>query len=423
MSRANYGIGHNRRSFRHGGDSNEIRISRGSEWFEFYGPTWRSPRIYEFTCTVIEIVKSVGLDDEHMTCNEEPVREILHAPIASDQQPSVQSVAWSPDGLYLVTVREAVRFWDARSGALKGDISHPFIRQALFSADGSVLYTFSNARDDAARAWDVASRRLLWKAGNVDGLPFAIDPLGRYIAVINRVGVYMLDARTGEPAGRSYLAGIGAVVAFSPDGRLLAAFEGNRPRFLVVDVESGKVQTDINFAPNAFIIHEPRSPEEDDEVDEKWDDLRRTKEIFGDWWGKPAFSPAGNRVAAANENGTTYILSRDARRGDGAWRLEHRLPGLLPSSGEEGKNVFEEIKAISWSLDGQLLARAHLFGQVSLVETRTWKIVCVLDGHKSALPGRPAGANDLAFSPGGNFLASVGMDNAARIWRVPKESS
>ncbi len=89
----------------------------------------------------------------------------------------------------------------------------------------------------------------------------------------------------------------------------------------------------------------------------------------------------------------------------------------IPDPKRSGKSLGGGIQTSTWSPDSRFYARAHEGhpGFASLVEASsgTWQVAGVF-------PHEKGGVNDVAFSPDGRMLASVGGDNACSIWRVPE---
>jgi WD40 repeat protein len=138
--------------------------------------------------------------------------------------------------------------------------------------------------------------------------------------------VTLWDARTLAPVRElEGLNGFSQEVAFSPDGRLLAAgsFDGTRGRTLVWDVRTGD----------------------------------RTRVEVGVLGASLAFSPDGRPLAANGMEDPTEV--REVRTGRVVARLR---------TGDSGRSV-------AFSPDGELLAVGHYRGTARLVSTRTWKPV------------------------------------------------
>jgi WD40 repeat protein len=187
--------------------------------------------------------------------------------------------------------------------------------------------------------------------------------------------VALFDARTLRPrGGLSGLRTTTQTLAFSPDGRLLAAAElGDPPETDTADYTGGGVRVwDVRRRALTGVRFEPSSP-------------------------SIAFSPDGALLAVASK--TTEV--RDTQSG--------RLVAQL-STPDLGRSV-------AFSRAGDLLATGHYDGTGQLWSTETWKPV-----------GRPLEGHDgkrllwIEFSPDGSTLATAGQDGTVGLWDVTTQT-
>lgn len=232
----------------------------------------------------------------------------------------VRALAWAPDGQHVLTVSggtrsagpdddyppAALRFWDARSGALRnavrplgdnpadvawspaGDLvavaygeliggrvvlldaaSGERVAQLAEAAPRRIVFDRTGQRllVVAARtslsAWDVRTRQRLWALPANDARAFiggaAFSPDGRQIAVTRMMRVEVLDAASGESLRTGPHAPSQGGVAYSPDGLLLACASPARGA-LLLDAQQltptrtlfgrGDVVTRLQFTPD-----------------------------------------------------------------------------------------------------------------------------------------------------------------------------
>jgi WD40 repeat protein len=265
----------------------------------------------------------------------------------------------------------------------------------------------SAGADGKARLWDVTSGqqlRGLPHAGSVGALTFSSD--GRRLAVAAPKAVKVWDTTTWQEIPPSPLATQGDLVgvAFSPDGRLLAAGGYGGHPATVWDAATGKLLREL---PNRWMV-----------------------------WSV-AFSPDGKRIASANADGTVRVW--DVTTGQEVVRPPLRHAG--PARG------------VAFSPDGQRLASGGLDQTVKVWDTTTWRPRLLLrdptggvlsvafspDGRRLAwgssdgtvkvwddageevhtLRGHTGWVNGVAFSPDGRHIASASADGTVRIWQAP----
>lgn len=126
-----------------------------------------------------------------------------------------------------------------------------------------------------------------------------------------------------------------------------------------------------------------------------WDASRG--ELLGEhddpsWMTSLVFSPDASMLATGHDDHKVRLWN--SRSG----KLMHVLNGHS-----------EEVSAVTFSADGRFLATAGEDRLVLLWDTRTGDRVGKLEGHTDRV-------DDLAFSPNGHRLASAGWDTSVRIW-------
>jgi WD40 repeat protein/DNA-binding SARP family transcriptional activator len=289
---------------------------------------------------------------------------------------SVQSLAYSPDGTWLATTTAdgRARLWDASTGERIQTLSgHDAGFDAAFAPDGATLVT--SGVSGPAILWDTASgevRRVLEGAEGWIG-SVAFSPDGTRIAA----GMGFTDAGlSGQvlvweaPTGR-LISTLGSSkpnddhafvdLAFSPDGRLLAAanFDGTAR---VWDLASGKQRLTLPIGGLVVAV---------------------------------AFSPDGRLLATAGSDGTVRVW--DVSTGEETQSFEGHVGTIL---------------SVAFSPDGKRLASASLDNTARLWDVSTGREVLVLTGHT-------LGLTDVAFSPDGTRLATSSNDGTVRVYVLP----
>ena len=143
---------------------------------------------------------------------------------------------------------------------------------------------------------------------------------------------------------------------------------------------------------NEFLHEFPRWITGLPEVRKDWSALLQTLEGHSGWVNAVAFSPDGQLLASASDEGPFRLW--DARTGALRDTLQRR-------SGW--------VNAVAFSPDGQLLVSASDDGTVKLWDARTGVLRDTLEGHSDWVKA-------IAFSPDGQLLASASDDGTVRLW-------
>ncbi|HLK56497.1 MAG TPA: AAA-like domain-containing protein [Chthonomonadaceae bacterium] len=195
---------------------------------------------------------------------------------------------------------------------------------ATFSPDGKILAL--GTEDGKAILWDTTSGR------QIAPIPVNMHP-------INNSDV--------------------AALAFSPDGRRLAAASGDPALVTVLDIASGR-------------------------------QIKQFKHTNGARRGL-AFSPDGKMLAAANWQGRVYLWDLVTNKLKSVW-WAHAKP----------------VNDVAFSPDGKTLATASEDDTVKLWNVLTQREMVTLTGPKGSV-------TSIAFSPDGNQLAALSQDDK-KVW-------
>jgi WD40 repeat protein len=103
------------------------------------------------------------------------------------------------------------------------------------------------------------------------------------------------------------------------------------------------------------------------------------------------FDPSGTRLAESSSN-SIYVQ---------VWDLTNQAPNILAHRGP--------VTAIAWHPDGRQLATASDNHDVYLWDLRFSKKREIVRAHSATVI-------DMAFSPQGDMLASMGADMALKLW-------
>jgi WD40 repeat protein len=326
----------------------------------------------------------------------------------SGHNEGVNSIALSLDGRTLASASDdkTIKLWDLASGtdlvSLGGHTDK--VNSVAFSADGRVLASASD--DRTIKLWDIASKRelrtLSGRSGAVWSVTFAPD--GHLLASGNFDDTIQLwDVANGHPLRTLR----GAYVAFSPDGRLLAAASAYSTGIDLWDVDTGRKlrsfsgqkdnPTSVAFSPDGRTL----ASGSQDKTVRIWDVASgltvRTFSGHFERVSSVAFSPDGRILASGSDDQTIKLW--DAASG----REIRTLTGHS-----------EAVYTVAFSPDGRILASGY--ETVKLWDAASGRVLHKLTGHAREI-------NAVSFSPDGRTLASGSSDQTIKFWNVTSGQS
>jgi YD repeat-containing protein len=242
-----------------------------------------------------------------------------------DRPEPVIALAFSPDGSRLATMsmyQARICLWDVASGrklhALEGPMRH--WTQMAFTPDGRTLASGAVGR---LNLWDVQTGHRdespAWNDGPVYTVAFSLD--GRLLACGGMRSIQVIDRVAGRRLYNFRGERMFSNLAFSPDGRILAATtNGLFPQLRLWDMATGEEQparvspgdtlVGLAFHPGGRLV--ATTAWSDTRV-HLWDVKPSAKEVRSfDLRGVPpqriAFSPDGRYLAVGLEDGTIAIV-------------------------------------------------------------------------------------------------------------------
>ncbi len=323
-----------------------------------------------------------------------------------------KQVAFSPDGSRLAAGADGVHLWDAATGAAQGTLGtgKEEVTGLVWSPDGRRL-AGALARDPVGGesqlyVWDVATgREVASLRCNSTSTALAFSPDGRHIAAnVLPSAARVWEVETGrEVAVLPGHAGLVIALAYSPDGRRLATGTSFPESAVDVwDVATGKLlgrgtgHTNqvrrVAFSPDGTRLASCSM----DQTVRLWDGgtaqpiatLRGHTNFLTDL----AFSPNGKSLVSASADQTLRLWDP----------ADGRLISVL-------RGHAAMIRALAFSPDGALIASASEDGTVRLWDAELAARNGVLEGHTRYV-------YDVAFSPDGKQVASAAWDGSVRLW-------
>ncbi len=230
-----------------GGLSGQVRLWETATWSERYSERGHRGSIVSVAASADAGRVFTGGRDGTARLWEGPSGRQLHRLTADDA--GVSAVAVSPDGRTLAAcgTGQTVRIWDAATGKLRHLVrtgSHASLWIA-FLPDGAKLIAFGP--NGAASEIDAATGkvRLLHAGGDSSFTRVALSADGRLAVSFDRSQAYARQLRTGRRSGVFGIPGTGYFygIALDPTGRLLACDAGQR--VVLIELDSGKVVRQI----------------------------------------------------------------------------------------------------------------------------------------------------------------------------------
>jgi WD40 repeat protein len=384
---------------------------------------------------------SVNPHDGLRTWDGRDGREWRH--LSLDGQDKASSLAFSGDDQTLLLAGAGklhVRDWP--SGKLRRviDLQGRAVRDLLPSSDGRTAHVLLESETVMRRFdLDTGAESATTREGHRGIVSeFALGPGGKLVSAGYDGSVQVWDLKRGRVA-LAFRPKNGCIfMALGDDGKLLAAVDWERTAVAVHECDTGRLLRTIETGkPIRYLAFAPRGrlllTGEDipARVFRVWDagTGRVVRQLEGEVYNRPAFSPDGRRLAALSAKTVRLIdfprgkelfsLPEGGRYGLGfspdgrtlacgdwkaitLWDLTTRKQQARIKLNKEG------CTALRFSVDGRWLAWAE-DEQVQLWDLRKNRRLHTFRGHEGNV-------TDLRFTPDGRALVSASTDSTLLVW-------
>ena len=341
---------------------------------------------------------------------------------------NVHTVTYSPDGKYIATgnAMGQIKLWDASlvSGYESKEIAaqQKEISGLAFSPDGTRIATADNSYiQPIPNIWPItggsplkldSADNALHPDRNISSIAFSPDGKNLISGMFEpkNCTVIFWDAVSGEqiktlddPYCKDNDKKVIFDVAYSPDGKHVAAAEGEK-RAVIWDAQTGKIMHELSVGEN-FVYSVAFSPNgkflaagNEDMLATIWDVSTGSKvntlEGHTGWVDALAFSPDGKLLLTGSADSTAIL-----------WDLEKGIKIFTLIGHAAG------INKVAFSPDGTLIATASDDGTTKIWDAAKGYLITTISASAGSVTG-------LAFNPDGKTLATGSLDGAVRFYYV-----
>lgn len=322
---------------------------------------------------------------------------------------SAYRIALMPDGEHFLGTDggNSVTLWNIKTGgAVRQFAGHSDdVYTAIVVDEGKFLMTGSD--DETVKQWDIETgeclKTLKGKKPYGDVFTLALSPDGGNFAMVSGDDyLRVFDVGTLDEKWKIKLGEEGEVVAWSPDGKLIACTSEDENLYLVNSADgavvrkikvSGSYHTPITFSNDGKTLISGGS------YHLHLHDVSTGKRIEPEM-GIPKKNFGYDHIAVTSGIDRIYLA-------DGSkWEMRDRLDETKSQSFQENR----EVTAMTLSADGKLIAIAGSKGTVTIRETENFEEVQTLKAADAI--------QAFAFLPDGKGLITGGEDKVATHWEI-----
>jgi len=281
-------------------------------------------------------------------------------------------------------------------------------------------------RFNELRQWNVATGELNWSVVVHSTFSLAATADGKSLATVEGYELQLRDSTTGQVKQKWSTEKHVSPLAFSPDGKTLAAGiaewgqqpsgRGQSGGVQFWDMEHGTLKRSLSDdKPTTFVRYSSdgkylASAPNGGPV-KVWDAATGELVRIFPYGGKFDFSPDGRLIACMASQPMLGDTADDVRKRYDVQIYELKTGKLMKTLVSDGHTKESYVLWIEFSPDGGLVAVANWDGTVKLWDVATGELKKTITEHE-------AGVGTCVFAPNGHTLATGSEDKILRLWNV-----